>query len=577
MTDRRLRPWRGVKPVAAPSGMAAETRIRTTAADDRVLDAVAQHLGRLRRADLAAVSCPVPLDPGLDADERRQARRDRLNARKRVLTRQSSARWANAIIAGNDDQYRLARDAQYRHIIGLRSAIAAIEGRLAAPTADTLTVGERKALRRFKEVKGYATQAERFQKQRRVQHLRGELAAAERDRAAGVVHVVEGGKRLAHTRHHLDTAGMTEQQWRQRWAVSRWRIRANGSPDEPYGNLTITVTPAGQVSIRLPKPLEDMANAPRGRYVLSGVAVFAHRGEEWVQRITCGNSMSYTLTRKAGRAGVYLTGSWAIPALPSAREDTDTGGDVVASGPVVGVDLNDGHLAVRRLDVHGNPVGAPARIGIDLTGSTSRRDAQVRHAITRLLHYTRRNGITTIAVEDLDFADARNTGRETLGRGQRGKRFRRTVSGIPTAVFRNRLAAMAAHAGIELLAVNPAYSSIWGGQHWQRPYRNVTRHQAAATVIGRRAQGLSARRRKGVTPQRPEDRSVRATNQTGPQRPTATTGSRHEPGIRGTTSRRPHSTRTRLSGRATVTPGTVDQQRPTSVVTVPGRKSHGLT
>jgi IS605 OrfB family transposase len=416
-------------------------------------------------------------------------------------------------------------------------------------------VSERKSLRKAKAAKGYATQAERFQKLRRVQHLRGELARVEHDQAAGVVHVVEGGKRLATTRHHLDNAGLTEAQWRQRWDTARWRIRANGSPDEPFGNLTITVTPAGQVSIRLPKPLEHLANAPRGRYVLSGAAVFSHRGEQWAQRITGGNSVSYTITRQPGRAGVYLTAAWAIPALPywAGRDDCNPGGDVFASGPVVGVDLNDGHLAVRRLDEYGNPVGAPVRIDVDLTGSSSRRDAQVRHAITALLHYTRRHGISTIAVEDLNFADARATGRETMGRGARGKRFRRTVSGIPTAVFRNRLAAMTTHAGIELLAVNPAYSSIWGGQHWQQPYTNVTRHQAAATVIGRRAQGLSARRRTGVTPQRPEDRPVRATGQTRLKSPTAT-GGRHETGTLGITSRRPTSTRKRQPGRATVTP-----------------------
>jgi IS605 OrfB family transposase len=249
------------------------------------------------------------------------------------------------------------------------------------------------------------------------------------------------------------------------------------------------------------------------------------------------------------------------------RDEGDAGGDVFAVGPVVGVDLNDGHIALRRLDRHGNPVGAARRIDIDLSGSSARRDAQVRHAITGLLHYTRRHGITTVAVEDLNFADARTIGRETMGRGQRGKRFRRTVSGIPTAVFRNRLAGMAARAGIELLAVNPAYSSIWGGQHWQHPYLNVTRHQAAATVIGRRAQGLSARRREGVTPQRPEDHAVRATNQTELTSPPATTGSRHEPGTRGVTSRRPHSTRTRLPGPGNRYPGN-GHQRPTTFVTV---------
>ena len=546
-----------MKPVAAPTGVAVTARLRTTVDDEHVLDAVAAHLGSLRRADLAAVSCRQPVDPALGAEQSRQVRRDRLNARKKALTAQSSARWANAVIAANDDQCRLARDAQHRHIIGLRAAISTLEKRLAAPTMDTLTMSERKARRKAKAVKGYATQSERFHKQRRLQHLRAELARVDKDRAAHRVHVTEGGKRLAVTRHHLDKAGLTVDGWRDRWAAARWRISANGSPDEPFGNLTITVTPAGQVSLRLPKPLEHLANAPRGRYILSGQAVFTHRGDEWVQRITGANSVSYTLTRKPGRGGRYLTVSWAMPSVPYwvGRDDCAAGEDVFASGPVVGVDLNDGHLAVRCLDAHGNPVGAAERIDIDLTGSASRRDAQVRHAITQLLRYTARHRITAIAVEDLDFADARTTGRETMGRGQRGKRFRRTViSGIPTAVFRSRLTGMTAAAGIDLFAVNPAYSSIWGAQHWQHPYRNVTRHQAAATVIGRRAQGYSARRRKGVTPKRPEDRPVRATNQTGPDSQQVSTGSRHRPRTRGTESRPPRRNIRGNPGRATVTP-----------------------
>ena len=194
-----------MKPVAVPSGVAVRTRLRTNAEDGRVLELVAEHVGRLRRADLARVVRPEPVDPILDGDALRQARRDRLNARKRGLTAQSSARWASTIIAGNDDQCRLARDAQYRHIAGLCAAINTITTRLAAPTADSVTAVQSKICRR-QEVKGYATRAERFQKQRRLQHLRGELARAEADQAANRVQVVEGGKRLAKTRHHLDAS-----------------------------------------------------------------------------------------------------------------------------------------------------------------------------------------------------------------------------------------------------------------------------------------------------------------------------------------------------------------------------------
>jgi hypothetical protein len=73
VTAVRLREWRGVKPVARPAGVAITTRLRTTPEDERVLDLVAQHLGGLRRADLAAVTRPQPLDPAIDGEARRQA------------------------------------------------------------------------------------------------------------------------------------------------------------------------------------------------------------------------------------------------------------------------------------------------------------------------------------------------------------------------------------------------------------------------------------------------------------------------------------------------------------------------
>ncbi len=547
----KLREWRGVKPVAGPAGAAITTRLRTTPEDEHVLDIVAEHLGGLRRADLAAITRPEPLDPAMNETAKRQARRDGRNIRKKALTAESSARWANAIVAGNDDQYRLARDAQRRHIIGLRAAIAVIEKRLSQPTADTLAPEQRSVRRKAKLPKGYATQTERFQKQRRLQRLRAELGRVSADWDKRRVHVVEGGKRMAKTRHNLDTAELTPSAWRERWDCSRDRIEANGSGDEPFGNLTITVTPDGDVSLRLPKPLEHLSNATHGRYALSGKAVFSYRAYEWRERITGGQSMSYTIARQPGRAGRYLTAAWALTPQPIDPQTPDC--DVRACCPIVGVDLNEGHLALRRLDEHGNPVGHPQRIDLDLTGSSTRRDAQVRHAISRLIHYARRHGIDTMAVEDLDFADARISGRETMGRGSRGKRFRRTVAGLPTAIFRNRLAAQTYRHGVRLFAVNPAYTSVWGAEHWRTPYENVTRHEAAATVVGRRAQGLKARRRKGVTRTRPEDRVVRATDQAAPEDRQASTSSCHRPGTRGAESRLPSRASTRQLGPATVT------------------------
>jgi hypothetical protein len=77
MTTVRLREWRGVKPVTGPSGLGITAQLRTSGPDERVLEVVAAHLGRLWRADLALVSLPQLLDEGVIGELRRQARRDR--------------------------------------------------------------------------------------------------------------------------------------------------------------------------------------------------------------------------------------------------------------------------------------------------------------------------------------------------------------------------------------------------------------------------------------------------------------------------------------------------------------------
>jgi hypothetical protein len=148
-----------------------------------------------------------------------------------------------------------------------------------------------------------------------------------------------------------------------------------------------------------------------------------------------------------------------------------------------------------------NPVGKPLTIPVDTAGlAASRRDGRVRAAITALLDTATHTGCTAVVIENLDFADARATGRDTTGRGKRGKRLRATVAGIPTARFRTRLTAMAARRGIAVIGVDAAYTSRWGAQHWKAPLQQqtsvaVTGHHGAAAAIGRRGLGLRIRRR----------------------------------------------------------------------------------
>jgi IS605 OrfB family transposase len=204
--------------------------------------------------------------------------------------------------------------------------------------------------------------------------------------------------------------------------------------------------------------------------------------------IVANRAVAYRIHHDTARGRWYVTAAWqraAVPVLPL---------DAALARGVVGVDMNDDHLAAWQLDVHGNPVGEPRRFFYDLTGSAEHRDGQIRHALSRLLLYTRRCGAAAIAIENLDFAAEK--GREKHGRD---KRFRRLLSRFPTAKLRARLVSMAAEQDVAIVAVDPAYTSRWGAQHWQKPLttprREMSRHDAASIAVGRRALGYPIRRR----------------------------------------------------------------------------------
>jgi IS605 OrfB family transposase len=416
-----------------------------------------------------------------------------------VLTGQSSARWAGSITRATHDQWALARRAQLAHIQGLEAGVRTLAHRLSLPLGHK---GSKHA------PGGYRSRREWHAKSRRLRVLEDRLQAARADWQAGVVHVVRGGKRLLTTRHHLQAAGLSQGDWRARWEAGRRFLQADGESGKGYGNETIRVTPDGEVSLKLPAPLAHLANAPHGRYVLTARVAFAHRGEQWRDRISVHRAVAYRIHQDTARGRWYLTASWTLPPTPTVPLAA------ARAHGMVGVDTNADHLAAWRLDAHGNPVGAPLRFGYDLTGTAAHRDAQVRHALIRLLHFAQRHHLA-IAVEDLDFAADKT--REKHGRR---KRFRKLIGGMPTARLRARLVSMATELGIPLIAVDPAYTSRWGAQHWQKPLtgktRKPTRHDAAAVAVGRRALGYPIRRRTAPPRDDRSDRRGHRTAQAGP-------------------------------------------------------------
>lgn len=335
---------------------------------------------------------------------------------------------------------------------------------------------------------GYRSRGEWFQKSRRLTTLEHRLNVARAECEAGVVHVVRGGRRLLNNRHNLEAAQLTAEQWRERWEAERWFLAADGELGKRFGNETIRVTPDGEVSIKLPAPLAHLANSKHGRYVLATRVQFQYRGAEWRDRIEDNRAVAYRVHLDVERGRWYLTSSWTRPVVQTIPLQTAQSEGMV---------------------------GDPKRFFYDLSGSADHRDAQVRHAISQLLHWADRCGVKAIGLENLDFAAEKT--REKHGRR---KRCRQLISGIPTGKLQARLVSMASEHGLSIVAVYPAYTSMWGDQHWKKPLtskkRKMSRHDAAGIAIGRRALGHPIRRRTAPPPQHQRDTAGHRTAQAGP-------------------------------------------------------------
>jgi hypothetical protein len=209
--------------------------------------------------------------------------------RKRALTAECSSRWAGAITRNSESQYGRAERNLRAEQASLAARVRRIEARLAIPAGG-----------RAGRTRGYATAAERHSKTIRLKALKARLGRVQRRLDGGAMSVVRGGKALLRKRSNLASAGLTEAQWRREWESSRLFVTADGEAGKQWGNETIRFNPDERwLELKLPAPLAHLANQPHGRYRLSCLVAFQHRGDE-VAAQAAGGAIRYDIRTTAG-------------------------------------------------------------------------------------------------------------------------------------------------------------------------------------------------------------------------------------------------------------------------------------
>ena len=334
-------------------------------------------------------------------------------------------------------------------------------------------------------------------KRRRLANLKFRLAGLEADLAAGRVRLCFGSKKLWRKQYDLKANGYASHEaWLDDWRAARSdEFFVLGSRDETAGcQLCVaSVNDDGTLTLRLRMP--DSLAGRHGKYLVVPNVRFAsghdvvlaalgsnteyavyrrEHGEKAARATTLGQAISYRFKRDVKGWRVFVTTE-----LPAVEVTTDR------RRGAIGVDLNADHLAMSETDASGNYVKAWRVPLVTYGKSNHQAEALIGDAVAGVVGYARGAG-KPLVVEKLDFRE-----KKAALEGE-SRKYSRMLSGFSYGKIKAYFLSRGYREGIEIIEVNPAYSSVVGRVKFMERY-GLTVHQAAALALARRLLGCSER------------------------------------------------------------------------------------
>lgn len=377
---------------------------------------------------------------------------------------------------------------------GLDGKIASIKERrpeLIAEAEDRI----KKAHKVITKLEKYAPGTNQLhQKKRRLATLQRRMEAMKADHAAGRVRLCFGSRKLFRAQFALEANGFASlDAWRETWQTSRAsQCFVIGSKDETAGCQGCQAKLEADGSLTLTLRLPDALSSHGKHLTLRGVrfayghatllaALASSRRETTpdeasgnVRRKLVGTAISYRFLRDDKGWRVFAS----TTAQPVKRVTHRLAG-------AVGVDTNADHLAVSEVDRFGNLVKT-WKVPMSTYGKTGEQArAIIGEMAVEIARMAQKAG-KPVVIEKLDFRKRKSeleSRRPGAARMLSSLAYRQVSASLQAACFR---------AGVEVIAVNPAYTSVIGAVNAAQQ-RGISVHQGAAFAIARRGLGLSER------------------------------------------------------------------------------------
>lgn len=298
--------------------------------------------------------------------------------------------------------------------------------------------------------------------------------------------LVFGGKKLWKAQFNLEANNYeSHEQWLNDWNDARSsQFMLVGSKDETNGCQNCQITSEGQLKIRVAPGLEHLF----GKYITVNGVQFAYGQQDINDALEKGQALTYRFVRKQQQWYIFCTTQ--RPEVPVESED---------SNGILGIDLNPSVIGWAICDREGN-LKAQGQIRLHLNDRSSEQiEATLGDAVKQLVDIASSDKCP-IAVEHLNFS------KKKISLKEQGVKYSRMLSNFSYGKFRELLSSRTQRFGIELIHLNPAYSSVIGLLKFMSMY-GMSSDTAAALVLARRAMRKSERVPANLARFLPEDRS----------------------------------------------------------------------
>ena len=313
------------------------------------------------------------------------------------------------------------------------------------------------------------------QKKRRLISKEKRLEAMKLDQDANKVRICFGSKKLFRAQFDLEANGYeTIDDWRADWYEARASsFFVIGSKDETSGCQGCVASVAADGSfllkLRMPDSVSDF-----GKYVeLPGIR-FSYGQGQLNAALKAGTALSYRFVKDAKGWRVFVSAE----AIPVNQVSCQQAG-------AIGVDVNADHLAVSELDRYGNLIGCQRLPCVVYGKSSDQAKGLIGDAAKIIADLAVVTG-KPIVIEKLDFAKKKAEA-ETANPG-----YARMLSSFTCSKSSAAIHSACFRRGVEVIEVNPAYTSVIGAVNFAQKF-GVSVHIGAATAIARRGLGFSER------------------------------------------------------------------------------------